>query len=337
MDITTYLMWIGSDNYTDINTWVKEVEELGVSKRLPNMSVASAIIDDDPVVFVAHDEGNWEDCDCCLGIVENPDWRKKTTQWENVNVELCALEDEKYALEAILENEPSNLVESKRLVAVKRLISRRKATLVIIEDDMSSIDETIEGGTGGSVVVVDEEGDEEKIDYRKFDYWHHQPEKFQSMWTVKEKTICKACGGKGRMPVAMVFGLFVPTDVEYVLKDEDTKEVEKEMKSKGYGIVTTKQLAKEVPRKCGYRHKGGVYVVSSNNVDKRKQVKKLVKEMVSAGIVEPDGCEIKGNFIKFIKPVVVDNLKRFRGIKRWDIADIPAVRGEAEMIMDALE
>lgn len=336
MDKTTYLMWIGSDNYDSIDTWVDEVEKMGVSKRLPNMSVASSIVDDDPVVFVAHDEGNWEDCECCIGTVENPDWRKKTTQWENANSELCELEDEKTALEAILENE-SNMDYSKRLVAVKRLISRRKAILVTIEDDMSAMDETTKGGTGGKVVVVNEDGVEETIDYRKFDYWHHQPEKFQSMWTVKEKTMCTACGGKGKMPVAMVFGLFVPTDVEYVLKDEDTKEIEKEMKNRGYGVVTSKQLAKELPRKCGYRHKGGVYIVSSNDVDKRKQVKKLVKEMVASGVVEPDGYEVKGNFIRFIKPVVVDNLKRFRGIKKWDMSDIPAVRGEAEMIMDALE
>lgn len=65
----TYLMWVGSESYPHIKDYVDEAQARGVSKRLPNKALAQAMLEPGTLVFLAHDEGEHEDCQACMGIV----------------------------------------------------------------------------------------------------------------------------------------------------------------------------------------------------------------------------------------------------------------------------
>ena len=61
----TYLMWLGTDCYPTVDSWFDEANELGVSKRLPNMGTAAKLLQEGVAVFVAHDEGERKNCSHC--------------------------------------------------------------------------------------------------------------------------------------------------------------------------------------------------------------------------------------------------------------------------------
>ena len=340
-DKNSYLMWVGSDNYSNIDEWVDEVERLGVSKRLPNVSVAQAMGKPNTVVFVAHDEGEWKDCPECIGIIENPEWRKKAQTLKKLVLECESLESEIDDL-GIAVGKIDGLAPAsdnyKKILSMKRMLKKREDSIEILKEEMGQIDEEIEAGTGGSAWLINvddgvEDDHPEMYDYRKYDYWKHQPLKFKRQFKLVEEEMCTHCGGKGQLPIAKVFGLFVPDQIEYILKDEDDETVKKAMEGHGFKTIGKDRLGAEHKRKCGYRHQGGVYITS--NGEDKKEVKRIVKELVNDGVVTPDGIEVKGGFIKFINPVVV-NEKRFRGIKRWNVSNVK-VQAEADMIIDALE
>ena len=76
----TYLMWIGSEHYSTIDSWVKEATEQGVSKRLPNEHMGTSLLNPGTVVFVAHDEGDMDECTECLGTISCGECRKRSAR-----------------------------------------------------------------------------------------------------------------------------------------------------------------------------------------------------------------------------------------------------------------
>lgn len=64
----TYLQWVGARDYPTIEAFMTEVKEQGLSKRVPNHHIAAALMEPGTVVFVAHDEGEHEDCPDCLEV-----------------------------------------------------------------------------------------------------------------------------------------------------------------------------------------------------------------------------------------------------------------------------
>jgi hypothetical protein len=337
----TYLMWVGSESYSTIEEWVEEAQKQGVSKRLPNANVGAALKRPGTVVFVAHDEGEWEDCSDCMGKIENPDWRKKREKLENFSEEIAKYKVEEESITAALATASGNPEEAekrKELENVLRKIVRREEKMSAIQEEIDAMEERIDGGTGGTVVVKDlDTGKVEAIDYRKYNYWWHQPKKFAGKYRkIGEPNMCEGCGGKGQLPVTRIFGLFVPSVVEYILKSEDDETVKKAVEERGFRTVSQKKLRTELKRKCGKRKEGGYYVVADTESDERR-TKEVVEKMVSIGAVKPDGVEVKGNFVRFLSPVSVEGVKRFRGIKRWQVEEGSYVEEEAEMIMDALE
>jgi hypothetical protein len=330
----TWLMWIGSDNYHTIDEWIEEAEEMGVSKRLPNCNVGAALRQEGTVVFVAHDEGIWKNCSDCLGKIENPEWRKKTQEICNLMDVVTSLKEKRDEVV----NDEGDVDSLKKLNSLNRKIVRREKVLDVLRNEITMFTKRVDAGSGGEVVVINRvTGKKEKIDYRQYNYWLHQPKRFDEMWQVVGiPKMCSMCGGTGQLPEAKVFGLFIPTDVEYILKDDDDEMVKQKMKDLGFALIDKKRLGGELKRKCGYRHSGGVYAVVNNADADKKKIKKFVKKLVSAGVVNPDGVEIKGNFMRFLQPISVDE-KRFRGIKKWNIEGNSFVKNEAEMIVDALE
>jgi len=128
--------------------------------------------------------------------------------------------------------------------------------------------------------------------------------------------------------------LFMPEGVEYILKSTDTDKVKQEMETKGFGTVDTVALVSERKRGCGKRKPGGYYVVTKQGAKPSQKVEEVVDKLVKAGVVKPEGLEVKGSYIRFVTPIDI-NVKRFRGLKRWNLD--PRAEQEAEMILEAMQ
>lgn len=353
----SYLMWVGAEHYPTIEDYVKECVEMGVSKRLPNATVAEALMAPGTVVFVAHDEGVYHECPECVGEMECPGCRLLTqatirveTEREDLEAELEELETERIALAAELltsgpdqeeylvekEMELKTLVTKMRRTDTK--IRKRTEKVIALRTEGNSCEEcegtgTLQGGTGGTVGFND--GD--VWDYVRYNYWLHQPQS----WTpnakdgITEITQCECCGGTGRLPDGVVFGCFVPRHAEYVLKAEDTATVIREMEARKFKVVSEMALALEVKRGCGLRVGGGVYVMAAGGAKtESKSAKDTVKELIKSGAIENGTTEITGDFVQFLSPVEIAS-KRFRGIKSWSLD--PVAEDEVEMALDGLE
>jgi len=313
----SYLMWIGSADYSTVDDWVDEATEMGVSKRLPSITAGKAMLERGTVIFVAHDEGEHVTCEHCQGEVECPDCRKRSEQIANIQSEVAKL------------RAPFIDFDSEAPAGKKRSVKLREDKITQINDAIADCAEcagegTYTTGTGGHVVL----NDGSVWDYRRYMYWRNQPKKWDYTTEVAETHMCEECGGFGHLPAGCVFGCFIPDRVEYILTGEETEEVRAEMGK--VHLVTRTQLSTEQKRKCGYRHPGGTYVVTTKR-GAPKTAEKVVADLVEAGIITPKGAEIQGSFIKFTNPVEIDE-KRFRGIKRWHLS--AALEVEADIAID---
>jgi hypothetical protein len=317
----SYLMWIGSADYGTIEAWVNEATERGVSKRLPSISVGKMMLEKGTVIFVAHDEGEFVDCEHCQGEAECPACRKCTTQQRVAQAEIdaiCAPYDGNFDTEA-----PSSKQRSVRL---------RKAKINQIQDKMRTC--LICGGhgeyttgTGGYVILKDGT----IWDYRRYMYWRNQPKRWSYAEHVSETHMCKHCGGFGHIPQGVVFGCFVPEHVEYILSGSEKDKVADEIAE--IRKITLVQLKEEPRRLCGKRRPGGTYVVTTK-LGSPKTVSGVVDKLVSHGVITPD-VEINGSFVKFKNPIAIDGVKRFRGIMRWHIS--PELEDEADLALDDID
>lgn len=317
----SYLMWIGKEHYPKITDWSAEALEVGISKRLPNDKIAEKLMQPGSVIFVAHDEGEYSECPACLGEIENPEARKLRTEIERIESDIEEFESEHRHAD-LIEDADDQAAEMARL---NKLVVNREARLEKLNAEFDALSLTIKAGTGGTVQV---EG--EKWDYRKYSYWVHQPKKWKDIAIRKDQ--CETCGGTGRLPEGKVFGLFLPSAIEYVLKVDDNDAIKAEIEARKITTVTTAAVAAEAKRGCGKRKAGGYYVVTRTE-DNDADAKAIVEKLVAEGKIDPEAVEINGNFVRFLAPVEID-CKRFRGIKRWSM-DVDAAE-EAEAILEAM-
>jgi len=309
----TYLMWIGKEHYADIAEWTDEAIKQGISKRLPNMEMGAALMEPGVVIFVAHDEGESKPCPSCAGTIQCPDCRKRWVEGDR------------------LEEQGENVVVENPQMASR--LFQRKTQLYKDCENCSTCGGTgkIEDGTGGSVTLMYDGIVTERWDYRRYNYWLHQPKQ----WTPKDvvsKDMCSHCGGTGRLPEGKVFGLFLPDTIEYILPEGADPELQQAIEERKIKTVTMEEVRHEERRRCGIRKSGGVYVVASTKTNER-DAKEIVVELVKEGKINADGVEINGGLIRFIEPIGID-VKRFRGLKKWNLD--PRAEREAEMILDAL-
>lgn len=319
---TSYLMWVGSEHYPTINDWAAEAVNHGISKRLPGASVGEKLLEPGSVIFVAHDEGEYADCPECTGTIECPECRKAEQEAQRVQAEIDALlKPFDGDRDAFLDKAARGKVRSLEVREAKL----EKLADAQVECELCGGEGALEAGTGGTVSMEDGS----TMDYRTYNYWLHQPAKFDPE-SVEERDMCDHCGGTGKLPDAKVFGMFLPEDIEYIVAgDEDEKAMEK---VKSFTKVDKAATVREVKRGCGYRRERGVYAVTSTDGDSTK-AKKALAELVKAGVVNPEATEVKGSFVRFIEPISID-VKRFRGIKSWSLS-VDAEEA-AEDILEAL-
>jgi len=330
---SAYLMWVGSDSYPGIKDWAEEALEMGISKRLPSVDAGKALMRPGVAVFVAHDEGETTACSHCVGSVECPDCRKRAVERASLQEAIDNVRRRHVPREAAEASDYTGWElmapdGDQRYVALREAkitqLDERDAACPVCEGRAS-----VETGTGGYVLLDD--GD--VWDYRRYNYWLHQPTKFDPSLVV-EKHMCANCGGTGEMPNAMVFGVFVPERIEYIMSgDEDEDKLEA---VKDFAAVETAELVVEKKRKCGKRHPGGVYVVTTTE-GAPAAAHKALGELVEKGLVEPEGTEVHGSFIRFARPIPVAE-KRFRGIKGVDVSILgSALAPDVADVVDALK
>lgn len=314
----SFLMWIGSEHYKDFDEYTNEVKSMGVSKRLPGIGMANAMSQPNTVVFVAHDNGETEPCDACLGEVVCPDCRVRDGKIKNHQDRIDAIM--KHFKGEDLPRGKQRTVEI-CTAKIEKLIAEKK--------DCETCDGqgVYEDGTGGYVV----KSGGQKMDYRSYNYWMRQPKKFDAKNEVMGKHICEECGGTGKIPRTKIFGVFVPTDVEYILSGRETEVVLREVEK--FKLVEMEIVANEVERGCGKRHPG-YYVITRKTGSTKAYTKKVVEELSKKGVIE-GSVEMIGDFVRFVKPVEVSGVRRFRGVKRFNL--VPEAEEQAEMALDALE
>lgn len=328
----SWLMWVGAKHYPTIQDYVDEAIKLGVSKKIPKIDTAKALLEEGTVVFLAHDEGEYTDCTDCEGEIDCPECRKRSSAMNRLRMDVRRFKEN---LDTAI-NEERTKAQNRAKEALKKRIKELKRLKKEHEicPDCDENRKTI-AGTGGYIRLKDGT----KIDRRTISYWKRHPgkpkdlEAYYKKITVENVT-CDTCSGTGRCPEARIFGFFIPSACEYILTEDEGEIVEEEMEERGFEVVTTRKLAVEVKRKCGFRVPGSVYVVTHTE-KKVKDNKRVVEELIKEGMIGTDGAEISGNFVNFIEPLKIDGLKRFRGIKKWSLH--PDAEEEVEFGIDALE
>lgn len=316
----SYLMWVGVEHYEDAETYLDEVRKLGVSKRLPGVGMANALTEPGTVVFVAHDDGEAYSCDSCMGMVECGECRVldgKIAKWEAEAAEV----KKRFKGEEIPRGK-------------QRIIDIREARIAKARAEKESC-EVCDGegqhecGTGGQVM----RRDGSKMDYRTFNYWLRQPKRFNPDREVirREGDMCEDCGGTGKVPAAKIFGVFIPTDVEYILSGKENELVLEQIED--FKKLTMEVVKKEPKRKCGKR-RPGYYVTTAKNKKSKKAVKDLIDDLAAKGMIKKSETEVIGDFVAFTRPVEAQNLKRFRGVKKFAL--IPEAEDQAQAILDAV-
>lgn len=327
----SYLMWIGKEHYPTIADYVNEVTKAGVSKRVATPEIAANLAQPGTMVYLAHDEGERKDCPHCLREIENPERRKAQQALQNAERELDNRKRDRDAAQATFdkaEDEGKAAAEAV-LHRAQKLVNNSQQKVVKLTTVAEETPSTVQTGSGGTVELKDGQ----VWDYRKYMYWRNQPKKW-SMDNVKEAKMCQHCGGFGTLPVGRVFGVFMPSDAEYILKPEDGAKVQQEMKDKGIVTVTSEVVKAEAKRGCGYRHAGGSYVVTRTSEATPEQLLETVTKLTEAGLIKPENTRVTGSFVEFIAPVSIEGEKRFRGVKVWD--PTPEAADEGEMVADAM-
>lgn len=312
----SYLMWVGEVNYGSAAEFVDEVRQLGVSKRLPGIGMAKTLGEPGSLLLVAHDDGEAFSCDVCLGQVECSACRKQLGLIRNWTAQADRVR-EAYKGEAI----PAGKA---------RIIRIREERIAEARQEMQGCElcdgaGAYECGTGGYVVRKDGS----RMDYRAYNWMTRQPHKFDAdkEFSFKgrgedkqiDKHMCETCGGTGKMPAAAIFGAFVP-QIEVVLRGPEKQNEETEQKIASFGQVSVADAAREPERK-GDRatnlHREPGYYATARAGKPGKRASAAAKELVESRVIK--GYEVIGDFILFSKPIKASELKRFRGVKRYDI------------------
>lgn len=185
-------------------------------------------------------------------------------------------------------------------------------------------------GTGGQAIV-----DGQSMDYRELWARKKHPKAHPELEGAKvEMHRCETCGGFGTVPLGQIHGLFVPQGLEYILRAGDDDKVKADIEKAGATTVTMLEVDGERKRGCGYRKPGGTYLITKTTGRSPADVKRAVEELIEKGLISPEGVEVKGAFARFVTPIPILGVKRFRGLKRWSMD--PRVEMEADMILEAM-
>lgn len=123
---------------------------------------------------------------------------------------------------------------------------------------------------------------------------------------------CPFCKGRGHIRQHIVFGYFVPTRVDLIVRDEEADALRQEIVDKDIHIVKMADARLEPARGCGHRHAGAVYVVS-NSTD--------FESLAEDAALVHRAADIEGGIVVFRRPVIYKGLHCL-GIRHFDPASV---------------
>lgn len=165
----SYLAWVGAEHYPTIDSYCAEAAEQGISKRLPSITVAKAIAAPGTVVFMAHDEHQYRPCECCVGVVECPECRKRSNQITRIKTEIKPLLEK---LPTVLSAHGAEA--AKEAHSIQKKLDNRAVKIKQLRlscEECECDDGKRNGSTGGAVTFWNGE----TWDYVKYNYYLHLP------------------------------------------------------------------------------------------------------------------------------------------------------------------
>jgi hypothetical protein len=160
-------------------------------------------------------------------------------------------------------------------------------------------------GSGGSVKLKDGK----TWDYRTYNYWMRQPDKFDAE-SVAHKHMCEECGGRGCLPRGAIHGAVLVDQVEYQQRPGEKSSKLHDMDD---FIIISDGTGR---RLSGDREPGGFYAVSLP--DRNPKAIGLAQHLSAAGLLPAKGYQVHGSFVHFLKPVPLPlGAKRFRGVAAY--------------------
>jgi len=328
---TAWLQWIGCDSYPKIKDYVDEALTLGISKKITNAGMAKALVGEGNIIFLAHDEAVHNPCPDCIDEATCPDCR--------VTIEHITTCEDKIDFYEDKVEEAKKAGNSKGEKRANHAVKAHTKELENLHDKIKNC-KICDGGTkkvnistGGYI----EFANGKKMDRVSYQYYSRKPEVWRKLIIANgapfdDGVTCLTCGGVGYIPEAKIFGFFIPSDIEYILVGDEEETFKKEIEDKKIKTVITTKL--ETKRGCGFRKPGSFYAVTKTD-SSSDSVKETLAKLIAKGLIKAENAEVSGNFCNFVEPIKVEGIKRFRGLKKWNLD--PEVEEAFDMAIEALE
>lgn len=177
----------------------------------------------------------------------------------------------------------------------------------------------LERGTGGHALVDGETWTYVRLMQLKKNRWH---EFWKSPHSIQNVHHCPACGGRGRIPLGVVFGFYMPQSVVYVAKPGEDGELLDRLAHNGVRVTYKRVLSRRV-------EPGGYYATTapSPSCPPAGMVQEIEK-LVGPGVLYASG------FGLLTVPIPYQG-KHFRGIKKWE-APVYVPEPEAPGLLEGL-
>jgi hypothetical protein len=302
----SYMVWAGTEYYPTFDHLLDEIKRIGFSKRLPGAPLGRTLAQPGTVLYVAHDDGQVEQCKACLKLIPCPECRIRKQAIAALEKELADFKSQFASEEAIQKSGFAS-----RTVAI-RLKKINKAKADIAACPLCKGAGKAKLGSGGSVHITGSG----TWDYRTFNYWMRQPDKFDASQVVS-KSICEECGGRGCLPRGYIHGALLIDRVEYHVKPGEVVERKKGDDAHELDDLVIVKKSVDAKRLSGdKREAGGFYAIS--NPERNPKAIGMAQHMVAAKIIPAKGYAVHGSFIHFLKPIHLPlGAKRFRGVASY--------------------
>lgn len=123
-----------------------------------------------------------------------------------------------------------------------------------------------------------------------------------------DEPTCKRCRGKGVARENVIFGFFIVSGIDLIVRDAEAEQLAEAITRTGIKLVKVSDAAREPIRGCGYREVGGMYLVS--DPEAFEAIAEVAAKLQKA-------ADLEGGIVVFKKPVPYVG-GNFMGIRLFD-------------------
>lgn len=170
---------------------------------------------------------------------------------------------------------------------------------------------SLERGTGGDAMVDGERWPYVRYIKLKRNRGH---EFWQSEHEIEDVEFCAVCGGRGRLPLGAIFGLYAPESVSYVLRPTDPTALAQTLSDASIRVHKHQDVSNR-----GWTA-GSFYAVTAAAPRDTPPVDEMLLEVAQ---ILDKRLLYYGNFAHLPEPMAYKG-KHFRGLKRWQLIPMGA-------------